>query len=274
MSVSGIENRREFTKRIFGTAISVFLLESLFGCMGPSEKSFSHANRIVAPKAADQLNHWAIRLEEYCRDLNSKRLEPAEWQQHLARLFAQIELQELLQFIDFEKLSENLQLPDLGVSTRTVWFPGINGLPAKTVFNKKIFGMRQGRSIIPHGHSNMASGHLVLRGKLYLRQYDRLRLTRDEIEIVPTIAESIGAGRFSSISDEKNNAHWFVAEKGPAYTFDLIMLDLNDNNYDIHNMDIDAASKTSRGVLRVPLIPVDKALAKYGKVHDGQPEVK
>lgn len=260
-------NRRQFSKKLFGTAISVFLLETLFGCTDGPDRNFSGTNKIVAPTAARELNHWALDLQVYCGDLRAGKLTPAEWQGQLDRLFSRIELDDLLELIDFERLQANLELPDLGVSTKTVRFPRIEGLPSETAFHKKVFGMRRGRAIIPHGHSNMASGHMVLRGQLHLRQYDKVRIEDGAMEIMPRISETIGRGKFSSISDDRNNVHWFVAVSGPAYTFDVIMLDLGGFKYDIHNLDMDLARKTSNGALRVPLMPVAGALKKYGKTH-------
>ena len=46
------------------------------------------------------------------------------------------------------QLVSEMELPDLGVATRTFKFPGIDGLPEKTVFVKKLFGMKPGRTII------------------------------------------------------------------------------------------------------------------------------
>lgn len=74
---------------------------------------------------------------------------------------------------------------------------------------------------------------------------------------------------FSSISDDRDNVHWFVAETGPSYAFDVIMLDLAGKQYDIHNLDMDNAVELPGGELEVPVIGVEEALSKYGKVARG-----
>ncbi|MDH3529587.1 MAG: hypothetical protein OEQ28_08480 [Acidobacteriota bacterium] len=48
---------------------------------------------------------------------------------------------------------------------------------------------------------------------------------------------------------------------------DVIMLDLNEREYVIHNLDIEAAEKQTGGNRRVPIMDVERALAKYGKIH-------
>ena len=72
-------------------------------------------------------------------------------------------------------------------------------------------------------------------------------------------------GDSSSISDEKDNVHWFVANTETAFTFDVIMLDLNNKPHDIHNLDIYEKQDLSDGTLRVPILDVENALKKYGK---------
>ena len=127
--------------------------------------------------------------------------------------------------------------------------------------------MKKGRAVIPHGHSNMASAHLVLKGEFALRHFEKIGTENNHLEIKPTIDRLIRTGDYSSISDEKDNVHWFIAESETAFTFDVIMLDLKGNTTEIHNIDIAAAEKLSKGHLRARIIDVDTALKKYGKQH-------
>ena len=188
-----------------------------------------------------------------------------EWQEQVEMLYRVVELKELLQFIDFENLIKGFDYPDLGVNTRPVRFPRLEGLPEQTAFVKKIFGMKKDRSIIPHGHSNMVSAHLVIQGEMHLRQYEKVNHEKDNLIIKPTVDKMVSVGESSSISDEKNNVHWFVANSDTAYTFDVILLDLAGEKYDIHNLDIYEKQDLSDGTMRVPIMDVATALKKYGK---------
>ena len=174
-------------------------------------------------------------------------------------------LDDILKFIDFENLIKGFEFPDLGVNTRPVKFPKLDGLPDKTIYQKKIFGMKKDRAIIPHGHSNMASSHLILRGEMHLRNYEKISEEDNTLIIKPTVDRIIRPGESSSISDEKDNVHWFIANTDTAFTFDVIMLDLNGKQYDIHNLDIDEKQDLSDGTMRVPVLDVNTALKKYGK---------
>lgn len=111
----------------------------------------------------------------------------------------------------------------------------------------------------------MASCHLILKGEMHLRQYEKIAQEDKYLIISPSVDEIVQAGHSSSISDDSGNVHWFIANSGPAFTFDVIMADLNEQSYDIHNLDMDAKQNLFNGNLRVPILDVDTALKKYGK---------
>lgn len=247
-------NRREFANGILGTVVSYSLIDSLF------------ASNAFAKSIHPITKHWAVNLHEFCDDLKTNSISTIEWQSHIDALYKQIELSELLQFINFENLVKGFNYPDLGVNTKPVRFPKLVGLPEHTIFVKKIFGMKKGRAIIPHGHSNMASAHLILNGEMHLRNYEKISMDgHNHLIIKPTIDKTIRLGESSSISDEKDNIHWFVANTQTAFTFDVIMLDLKGKQYDIHNIDINEKQNLSNETMRVPILDVETALKKYGK---------
>lgn len=235
--------------------MSYALLDSLFATAAFGRK--------IAPIA----DHWAIRLQEYCHDLNTNRITPALWQEQVESLFRAIDLPDLLRFIEFERLQKGFQYPELGVATRKVVFPRLDGLPERTLFVKKIFGMKKDRAIIPHGHSNMASAHLVLKGSFQMRHYEKTGMSDTHLVVRPTIDQEAGIGACSSISDERDNIHWFVANTETAFTFDVIMLNLGEKPYDIQNIDIRDGEVLPDGQIRAPILDVETALNKYGREH-------
>jgi hypothetical protein len=248
-------DRREFTKGILATFTSFALMDSLF--------AFNAIGKNIKPIT----DHWAIKLNEYCSDLKTDSITTIQWQQKIEELYAKIELEEILKFIDFDNLIKGFEYPDLGVSTKPVKFPNLNDLPERTVFVKKIFGMKKDRAIIPHGHSNMASAHLILNGEMHLRHYEKIQQDGQNLIIKPSIDQIAKVGENSSISDEKDNVHWFIANTETAFTFDVIMLDLKGEKYDIHNLDIYESEDLKNGTLKVPILDVHTALKKYGKQH-------
>ena len=248
-------NRRDFNRKILSSAISLTLFDSLF------------AYHAIGNRVQPILDNWLNELNTYCADLKTELISASEWQQKLGNLYQRIPLTDILETIDFNNLIKGFTYPDLGVNTKRVHFPKLDGIPEKTEFIAKVFGMKKDRAIIPHGHSNMASAHLILKGEMHLRHYEKVREEKNALIVKPSIDQISKAGDYSSISDELNNVHWFIANSAQAFTFDIIMLDLNQSNYDIQNLDMYEHDEIGDGLLKVPVLDVETALKKYGKHH-------
>jgi len=141
--------RREFSKNMVYSVLSYSLMNSLI------------TTKAIGNKINPITDKWVSHLNEYCLDLKKNSITIQEWRNLISQLYQKVELNEILEIINFEQLKKGFQFPDLGVNTKPVKFPKLKGLPAKTVFIKKIFGMKKERAIIPHGHSNMVSAHLI-----------------------------------------------------------------------------------------------------------------
>ncbi len=59
----------------------------------------------------------------------------------------------------------------------------------------------KGRSIVPHGHNNMATAFDVLKGEFHGRHFERV----EDMVIEPTIDRKFGPAEASTISDYKDN---------------------------------------------------------------------
>lgn len=255
-NMMSLPSRRDFLKQSFEVICNCLFLETLF------------TRELFAKPIRPLTQHSAKELNDMCLDLRSRSLTLVQWQERIEALLNRIELTELLRFIDFEKLTRTFEFPDLGVNTKGVAFPKLEGLPQNLAFHKKIFGVKKSRAIIPHGHKNMVSAHLVLKGEFQLKHYDKLSEEDEHLIIMPTIDRIAAAGSSSSISDEKNNVHWFITRSDYAFTFDVIMTDLDPKHgksYEIDNIDPQNAEKLSGNMLRVRKLGVEEALKKYGK---------
>jgi len=246
-------NRRELAKSLLATVASHTLVRTLF------------ASQAFAASIRPIMESWVRDLNAMSADLKAGRIGPAVWQEKIRELYDRVELREMLARIDFARLSAGFDYPDLGVHTRPVEFPRLDGLPEDLVFVRKIFGMKKDRAIIPHGHKNMVSCHYVLQGDFRLRHYDKVEEDETHMLIEPTIDQVVGVGTHSSISDEKNNVHWLQAKTDTAFTFDVIVLDLQGKRWDVKNIDPDSAEPAGGGRLRVRKMAVEEALQKYGK---------
>lgn len=246
-------NRREFSKDMLVTLTGIALIETLF------------RYRLLGALVRENSNRWLKELNTFCADLKTDKIPPVEWQKQIDTFHSSLPLPDLLKLIDFDKAISHFEYPDLGVVTNDIRFPHIEGMENFS-FIGRVFGMSRDRAIIPHGHRNMASCHRVLKGELLLRQYDRVKDDGDYMFIKQTIEQQNRPGDFSSISDDKDNVHWLVAESPKAYTFDVIVVDLHEKPTEIDNIDISGAAKDG-DLLRVKKMFWRDALNKYGKSH-------
>jgi hypothetical protein len=252
MSTDSAIDRRGFCRTLTGTVLGYSLMRTLV------------TRDLLAGPVQPLIAKWAAEVNAACDGLRGGSIKPIEWQEMIEALLRRIELAELLQFIEFDRLTGGLEFPDLGAGTQAAPFPQLDGLPERTAFFSKIFGLAHGRAIIPHGHRNMASCHLVLEGEFALRQYDKIEDQGSHLVIRPTVDERSLPGSASSISDDKDNVHWFRTLSDRAFTFDVIVADLDDRPYEIDNIDPERGDWLSDGTLRVPKLEVGRALKKYG----------
>lgn len=250
----GVLSRREVIRRGLDTVMSYALIR-LLATPG-----------VAAQPVRGRLETWLRALDERCRDLKARTLTPTEWQAAVETLLSQVDRGDLLRAIDFTTIERKLTYPDLGVDTGRARFPGLEP-PAGLAFHAKVFGMAEDRAIIPHGHRNMVSAHLVIGGRFHLRQFERRGEDDGGLVVEPTVDTMAVAGEASSISDDHNNVHWLIARGGRAHTLDVIISGIDGPGYGIDNLDPERARPLGNGLLRMPTIGVEEALRRYGKDH-------
>lgn len=206
-------NRRQFGQLSLSSLMTYSLLETLF-----QRDLFAGEIKPVAIK-------WAARLNELSQDLKGQKLTQQQWQQQIEALYAQADLPEVLRLVDFDKVKKN-ELVDNGARSIRFELPEVEGLPKQLVFGKQIFGLKKDRSVVPHGHNNMATAFLMLQGECHGRHYDRLEDHEDHYIIKPTIDRQFKAAEYSSVSDYKDNVHWFKATSETAYIFNIHVLNV------------------------------------------------
>jgi hypothetical protein len=172
---------------------------------------------------------WSSQMDEISIDLRERRLTAVTWQESVEKLLPHIDLPELLTRIDLAKFQRSLNVQDKGFTSKKLDFKKVLGVPEVLHYNTAIFGMRKGRSIVPHGHHNVVSGHLVVNGKLHVRNYERLGDEDDTLIIRPTIDKIISARDCSTQTSGRNNIHWFTAVSNTAFTVDVMIQHLDPN---------------------------------------------
>ena len=98
-----------------------------------------------------------------------------------------VDLKALCGLVKLEEIEKSKKLPENGALNAGFDLSKVEGLPANVGFGKQIFGCKKGKSIVPHGHANMCTGFIILKGKWHGRHYDRLETHADHYVIKPTI---------------------------------------------------------------------------------------
>jgi hypothetical protein len=112
----------------------------------------------------------------------------------------------------------------------------------------------------------MATGFLVLKGDLRGRHWDRVEDHEDFYLIRPTIDRTFAPGEFSTVSDHKDNVHWFTAKSDVAFIFNIHV-----NHSDAGNarnpgrVYVDPlGEKVAGGLIKASKITYGAANRKYG----------
>jgi hypothetical protein len=247
-------SRRQFARDTLGTIVTFSLLETLF--------QHDLLSQEVRPAAA----RWLRDIEQLGRDLKGQKLEQIAWQQKVEELFARVPLVDILALIDFDRLAAGARLVDNGALSLRFKFPEVEGVPKNLVYGRQIFALKKDRSVVPHGHNNMATAFLILKGDLRGRHYDRLKDEPEHYIIRPTLDRAYGPGECSTVSDYKNNVHWFKALSEPSFIFNLHVLQVNpDNREPTGRLYLDPeGEKLSGGLVRARQLSYDEAHKLYG----------
>ena len=204
--------RRAFTRQALGSLLTFSLLDTLLG------------HDLLADEVKPLTVRWLNDVNQLGLDVRDSKLKQLQWQVKVEELFAQVDLPDLLRLIDFDKLTAGIELEDHGAKSLRCSFPEIAGLPTEWAFGRQIFALKEGRSVVPHGHNNMATAFLILKGDFHGRHYDRVQDEPEHFIIRPTIDRKFTPGECSTVSDFKDNIHWFKAQTEPAFIFNIHVL--------------------------------------------------
>ena len=248
-------SRRRFAQDSLATLLTMSLLEDGV----PARNSWGRC-------AAGRRAQWLRDIEQMGEDLKGQKLEQLVWQQKVEELFKQVPLADILALIDFDQLSSGVKFVDNGALSMRFKFPEVEGVPKNFIYGRQIFALKKDRSVVPHGHNNMATAFLVLKGDLHGRHYDRLKDEPEHYIIKPTVDRTFTPGECSTVSDFKDNIHWFKAISEPAFIFNLHVLSVNPNNREpTGRLYLDPeGEKLADGLIRARQLSYDEAHKLYG----------
>jgi hypothetical protein len=249
-----LQSRRSFNRKLLGSLTAFGLIETLF------------ARDLFADAVKPIIQKWMAELHQLAADLKEHKLKDVDFQAKLEDLYQHVDLPELVRFIDLDRLAQTVKYPDRGAASLGVDLGKVEGLPPRPVLGKQIFALQKGRSIVPHGHDNMATGFVVLRGEFSGKHYDRIEDNDDHYLIKPTIDRAFKPGECSTVSDHKDNVHWFEAESDTGFIFNIHVMGYNpENQRPTGRVYVDPdGEKLAGGLIKAKKITSAECHRKYG----------
>jgi hypothetical protein len=246
-------SRRQFGQQTLGSLLTYSLLETLF-----ATGAFGAETKALAAK-------WLKDLNDLGQGVKGKKFSQVLWQQKVDELLGQVDLADTLKFLDFEKLAANLKFRDQGELSLKPKLPAVEGLPTNLVFGHQVFALTKDRSVVPHGHINMATAFLILKGTFRGRHYDRLEDDGQFMIIRPTLDRAFTVGEHSTVSDYKDNVHWFTATSDQAFIFNIHIMNVDPDIKNTGRVYIDpAGEKLSDNRIRAKRVTSAEVYKLYG----------
>jgi hypothetical protein len=111
----------------------------------------------------------------------------------------------------------------------------------------------------------MATGFLVLEGEFHGRHFERLEMHADHWRLLPTIDATFRVGMASTISDFRDNVHWFVAESPRGFLFNVHVHQIDPDQAAHGRVHLDpTAAPDGDGSIHAPKLAAPEAFARFG----------
>jgi hypothetical protein len=206
--------------------------------MAVAIKMNSRAGRVL-PNVDTYQGPLALESLRLIAELKARRLTPDTFQYRTRALHESLDLRrELADWIDRalagrkDQVLNQKTLPDVAHTLQLLYLEPREVHP-------------------PHCHHNLISTQVVLSGRVYVREYDRVaRIDDDTILLRLRTDRWFGVGDTMQTTEVERNAHWFAADDQPAVLLNFYILGYQDWTFD---------SKGSRNKGRRMLDPTIRA---------------
>jgi hypothetical protein len=245
--------RRAFVHAAVGSLLGMALVQQLAraDAIRGSLKSYAHA--------------WMGSMDETCAALRSGSVTPREWQVEIERQLARVDRHDLQRAIDVDRLSAQVALPDQHEGLMRVTLLDAQGKAQALQFQAFLFALKKGVAVVPHGHHNMATMHMLLSGEVHLRHFDRVGDGPTHTVLRPASDRVARPGDVSTVSDDRDNVHWFRALTHPVFMFNIAVsrVDPARPSGERDYVDPLAGVAMGDGLLRAPRLARTEAYARY-----------
>ena len=224
----------------------------------------------TAPVERGEVEQWLKETTAISKALKMDRINVTAWQDKMEALNRTLSYPKLLKFLNFDQLVQKIKYPKDIAAAREIHFPQVPGLPAKLFFEPRMFAYRRGATSPTRAHNNMVSAHLVLKGSFRVRTFQRVRDEANAIWLRPSMDKEILEGDIITMSDDRDNAHSFVATSDHAYILEIPVSQVNLNKRYMLKADeyseiyADPSGKPAAdGLIRAPVVEFEEALKRF-----------
>lgn len=208
---------------------------------------------------------WLRRLEDASASLASGKTGGLAWQREVEESLGALDLADLLRSLDFEALAAGARFPAEGEGMERLYLLDDAGKLQPLTFRPFLFTLARGTAVVPHGHHNLATMHMVLAGQARVRHFDKLEATATHMLIRPFSDVQAGPGAVSTVSDEHQNVHWFNALSDRVFMFNIGVYQLRPGSSGERDyVDPLGGEPAGGGTIRAPRLARSEAYAKYG----------
>jgi hypothetical protein len=209
---------------------------------------------------------WAKELRRWSDQLLRQEISQERWQLQIGEIYQNLNFTQLLQDLDFEAVRAGMEIRNNSGNWQSVVIDGLTVHSPGRKIHTKIVGIKEARSVPPHGHENEVSAFLILDGRFRLRQYDRVALRNDSLDIRPVSDGITLPGDWNSQSELQTNVHWLITESAEAFFLSVRVEEVDGKPWgrDRIPIDPDGAESLGNGIYRARIMESDEWWSKYG----------
>jgi hypothetical protein len=246
-------SRRQFTRDAIGSLLTFSLVKSL-----------SDAAALATPLRS-AVRPWVLEMERATKAMRAGSISQKEWQQGIEALLSRVNLDDLLRAIDYDALVKRVVFQPVHETVLDIDLGKREGVKDELSFAAFFYAMRRGTNIVPHGHRNMATMHMVLSGEAQTLHYDRVGEDGQYLIIKPVSDVLAKPGDASTVSDASTNIHWFKTVSERVFMFNIAVFGLDSTKPITGREYVDPlrGEKEGSGIIRARRLTADEAYQLY-----------